>query len=135
MTGSRTRKAILVVAVLLSTAVPGTASAAPSGAAPGGVTCQYVVLASWGGGFTADLRIVNNGPTINGWTTRWTTLVPTSDVVAWSARMTQHGSELIAVNMPWNGVIRTGETSAFAWSARAPSDVAPTDITINGAPC
>ena len=141
MTGSWVRRASWFVATLtamvLTAAMSGTASAAPS-AAPlgqGGVTCQYIVLGSWSGGFAADLKIVNHGPTINGWTARWTTPVPTSNVVGWSAWMTQHGSEIVAVNMWWNAVIRTGETRTFGWSAAAPSADVPTDVTVNGLAC
>ncbi|GAA4472275.1 cellulose binding domain-containing protein [Phytohabitans houttuyneae] len=141
MTGSSARRAIrfaaMVAAVPLAVAMSGTASAAPDAATsdPGGVTCEYIVFGAWSGGFSADLKIVNNGPTINGWTVRWTAPVPTSNVVGWSARMTQQGSQIVAVNMVWNGVVRTGETRAFGWSATAPSADVPTDITINGTPC
>jgi cellulase/cellobiase CelA1 len=141
MTGSWARIAIRFVATVaamsLVAVMPSTASAATPAASPdeGGVTCQYIVLGTWRGGFTADLNIVNDGPTINGWTARWTTPVPTSNVVGWSARMTQQGSEITAVNMSWNGVIRTGEVRAFGWSAAAPSADVPTDITLNGVPC
>lgn len=131
------RFAAMAVAVLFATAMSSAASAAPSGvsAGLGGVTCQYIVTGKWSGGFAADLRIVNNGPTIDGWTVRWTAPVPTSGVVGWSARMTQQGSEITAVNMFWNGVVPTGEARMFGWSAVAPSADVPTDITINGSPC
>src|SRR5687767_23723 len=99
----------MLTAMVLTAAMSGTASAAPYPTPPaqGGVTCQYIVLGSWSGGFAADLKIINHGPTINGWTARWTTPVPTSNLVGWSARMTQHGSQIVAVNMWWNAVIRT----------------------------
>jgi cellulase/cellobiase CelA1 len=139
MTGSWARVAIrfaaTVTASLLAVAVSGTAGAAANPSQGGGVTCQYIVLASWSGGFTADLRIVNNGPPINGWTARWSTPVPTSNVVGWSAWMTQRGSEITAVNMSWNATIPTNGALVFGWSAAAPSTDVPTDISVNGSPC
>jgi cellulase/cellobiase CelA1 len=137
MAGSWARRATPFAAVLLAAVMPGTAGAAPSvaTAGQGGVTCQYIVLGRWSGGFTADLRIINDGPTINGWTARWTTPVPTGNVVGWAARMTQQGSEITAVNMTWNAAIPTGGTLVFGWSASAPSADVPTDITVNGSVC
>lgn len=121
---------LTVAATLISlTAVtrPATAETA--------VTCTYTVNSAWTGGFIATVDITNDGPVINGWTVRWTFVTPTSDVWAWSAVITQDGSQVTATNMSWNGTIVTGQTISFAWSAAAQSTGVPTDLTINGEAC
>lgn len=99
------------------------------------LTCTYTVTSAWTDGFIATVDITNNGPTISGWTVRWTFLTPTSNVVAWSTVITQDGNQATATNMSWNGTIATGQTISFAWSAAALSTGVPTDLTINGEPC
>lgn len=112
----------------------GTAPASAAAASP--VTCTYTVTA-WSGGFTANVQIADNGPTaINGWTVRWTFAVPTTVVSGWSATITDtDGHDVVATNVSYNGVIGSGQSMSFGWSAEAVSTDVPTDLTINGVPC
>src|SRR5215471_16695900 len=104
------------------------AGAMPAAAASGPIQCKYVITNIWSGGFMADLYITNTGPAINGWTARWSFTEPTSRIQGWSAQLTQDGSSVTAVNMPWNGTIGTGMTASFGWSAVAQQTSVPTDI-------
>ncbi|MEW9529269.1 cellulose binding domain-containing protein [Microbispora sp. NPDC049125] len=121
--------AALAAAVTLVAGLP-----APAGAASG-VTCTYL-FTSWPGGFSADISITNNGPTINGWTARWTFPTPATLEAVWNAKIAQDGPyAMTGTNMPWNAVIPTGRVTAFGWTARAPRADVPTEITVNGVPC
>jgi endoglucanase len=109
--------------------------AAPAHAAASPVTCQYS-LVQWPGGFSADLAITNNGPTINGWFTHWTVDAPTTLGGVWQAVMWMPTPrDMVATNTPSNAVIPTGARVSFGWTAIAPSTDVPTDITVNGMPC
>lgn len=121
-------------------AAPASATAAPAGAvsantAPS-VTCVYT-FSAWSGGFTANIQITNNGPTaIDGWTLRWTFAVPTAVTSGWSATITDtDGHDVSATNVSYNGVIGSGRSTSFGWSAEAASTDVPTDLTVNGVPC
>lgn len=115
--------------------IPLAAVARPAAAATA-VTCTYTVTATWTGGFAADVDITNNGPTINGWTLRWTFTTPTADIRSWSAVITeQAGNQATATNMIWDGTIATAHTASFGWSAAAVSTGVPTNLSINGNPC
>jgi hypothetical protein len=110
------------------------AGSTPASAAAG-VNCQYRFTA-WNGGFSADVYIVNNGPTINGWTVHWTFEHPTTVQSTWLATIAQRDPlDVTARNLTWNAVIPTGATTFFGWTAKAAGHTVPTDLTINGTPC
>jgi hypothetical protein len=129
---ARTAAAGLAAAALTAVITAGPASAA--GTSP--VTCAYT-FSQWSGGFAANIQITNNGPAaINGWTLRWTFAVPTAVTAGWSATITDtDGHDVSATNFVYNGVIGSGASASFGWSAEAVSTSAPTDMTLNGMPC
>src|SRR3954471_5502671 len=94
--------ATIAGAALLAAAVPAPATAGPI------FPCTYPVT-PWDGGFSADLRITNNGPTIESWTARFSFDTPTQLLGAWQALMTQQGQTMTGVNMSFNGQIPTGQ--------------------------
>jgi hypothetical protein len=100
------------------------------------VSCAYVVETAWNGGFTADLRIANNGPDINGWTARWTFQEPTTQVLGtWSSTLTETDTGAVtATNVSFDAVIRSGTVFSFGWTARGASTT-PRDISVNGVAC
>jgi len=136
MAGRSARTAVSGLAVL-GFAAAGALGAAPASAnAASPVTCVYT-LTAWNMGFTANLQITNNGPApINGWTVRWTFAVPTAVTSGWSATITDtDGHTVAATNVSYNGVIGSGNSTSFGWSAEAVSTDVPTDLTVNGMPC
>lgn len=126
--------AVLVLAAWAAPAVgaPDTARADDART----VSCTYVVEAAWNGGFTADLKIADNGPDVNGWTVRWTFPDPATRVLgSWSTVLTETGDGAVtAANAPYDAVIRSGQALTFGWTARGAS-AAPAAFTVNGVAC
>lgn len=115
-----------------------TAMSAPARAATvPGATCRYTIQSVWSGGFVADIRIVNNGPTaINGWTVRWTFNEYTADISAWQSSLSApDGFHATATNASYNATIPSGYATSFGWSGRSVSTTVPTDLTVNGVAC
>lgn len=121
------------VVVVSPPAWAGPAAADPAPAGP--FSCDYRFFA-WSGGFVADLTVANHGPSVTGWTARWTFRSATGNLTAWQASMRQPDPFTVtATNMSYNAVIDTGRSVRFGWTASAASTEAPTDITVNDVPC
>src|SRR5581483_8212277 len=115
-----------------------TAAGTPARAATvPAVTCTYTIQNVWFGGFTADIKIANNGPTpINGWTVRWTFNEYTTDISAWQSSLSApDGLHATATNASYNAAIPSGYATSFGWSGRSASTSVPTDLTVNGVAC
>ena len=121
--------------VIAAVAVGLMGAAAVPVAAEQAVSCGYR-LTSWSGGFSADLTIVNNGPAINGWTVRMTFASPTTLLGIWRAAMTQSSPlDMLATNLPFDGMIPTGQMTTFGWTATSGDTGMPVGITVNGTAC
>jgi cellulase/cellobiase CelA1 len=108
-----------------------TATSAPTA---GPVTCHYTV-STWPTGFSADVRMVNHGPAIDGWTVELTFQAPTTLGAAWLARMSQPGAKtMTAENLTFNAGIPAGGAVTFGWTATAAVHEVPA-MTVNGVPC
>ena len=129
----------MVAVVALGVAATAPSASADHGAASpgepaGAVTCDYFVVA-WGTGLSADVRIVNNGPAIDGWTVDLTFEAPTTLGGAWSALMSQPDPvTMVAENMSYNRVVPSEGAVTFGWVAAATSHEVPT-MSVNGEPC
>jgi hypothetical protein len=101
------------------------------------VSCAYVVDVAWQGGFTADLRITDNGPDIDGWTARWTFPDAGTHVLStWASVLTETDAGAVtASNASYDAVIRSGQVFSFGWTARGASTAVPSDISVNGVAC
>jgi endoglucanase len=103
-------------------------------------TCAvaYRVTNQWGGGFVAEVRITNAGPTaVNGWSLMWTFANGQTVTNLWSGVPSQTGAKVTVTNMPYNAVIgANGGSVTFgfigAWSG---TNTSPTAFTLNGQPC
>jgi hypothetical protein len=115
-------------------AIAVVATGATPASATGPFDCQYWFVA-WPGGFSADLRITNSGPAVDGWTSNWTFDNDERLGNIWSAVMTQDGNRVSAAPVPWNRRIPSGGSVAFGWTAFASATRTPDDITVNGVPC
>lgn len=115
----------------IATGAPARAATIPT------VTCTYTIQNVWLGGFTADIKIANNGPTpVNGWTVRWTFNEYTTDIAAWQSSLSApDGLHATATNASYNAVIPGGYATSFGWSGRSAGTSVPTDLTVNGAAC
>ncbi|MGH6657155.1 MAG: cellulose binding domain-containing protein [Actinocrinis sp.] len=112
-------------------------SPSPSNTAHGGCTVQYATTAQWGGGFTANVVITNNGTSaINGWTLAYTFPGDQKITNAWNAQTSQSGEAVSAVNMSYNAAIAPGGNTSFGFQGTwTNSDSPPTGFSLNGASC
>ncbi|WP_200829631.1 cellulose-binding domain-containing protein, partial [Cellulomonas algicola] len=102
----------------------------------GACTVTYAAPSQWQTGFTANVRITNNGAAVNGWTLTWA--FPGNQTIsqAWSTATTQNGAQVTARNVDYNRTIATGGTVEFGFNgAYSGSNPAPTSFSLNGTPC
>ncbi|MFF4827241.1 cellulose-binding domain-containing protein [Streptomyces sp. NPDC001312] len=109
--------------------------ATPTSAAEAGCRVDYTVN-QWAGGYTAQVKVTNLGPAVNGWRLTWTHADGQRVTSAWNATVTQAGASVVAVNTGWNGSLATGGSAEFGvqgnWSSANP---APTDFALNDVVC
>jgi endoglucanase len=90
----------------------------------------------WPGGFTADIRITNNGPALNGWTLSFTVGSGVALSNGWSGIWSQSGTRITVSNEAWNGSLPTGGTVTIGYQGTYSGSLpAPTDFTLNGSAC
>lgn len=105
-------------------------------AAPG--TCAVAYTANqWTGGFTADLRLTNNGAAVTTWTLVFTVGSNVQLTNGWSGVWSQSGSQITVRNATWNGPLPSGGSTSvgFQGTYSGGSLAAPTSFTLNGATC
>ncbi|HET6532865.1 MAG TPA: glycoside hydrolase family 48 protein [Actinoplanes sp.] len=130
---TRRRTVIAAAGVLLT----GGLISVPTGAYAA-TSCDVVYVTNdWNTGFTANVTIRNLGDPLNGWTMGWTFPNAGQRVTqAWSASITQSGSQVTATNAAWNGNVPTGGTVNFGFNgSHTGSNPKPTSFTINGVTC
>jgi rhamnogalacturonan endolyase len=109
----------------------------PTGTSGNSCRVSYAITNQWAGGFGANVTITNTGSSaINGWTLAWP--FPNGQTITqiWNASYTQSGSQVSAINLPYNGFLAPGGSTTFgfngAWNG---SNAPPTTFTLNGATC
>ncbi|MFE6037173.1 cellulose-binding domain-containing protein [Streptomyces sp. NPDC056452] len=103
--------------------------------AESGCRVDYTVN-KWTGGYTAQIKVTNLGPALDGWRLNWTYTGDQQVTSAWNAGVTQTGSSVVAVGSGWNGTLATGGTADFGLQGTWRSaDPAPSDFSLNGTPC
>jgi hypothetical protein len=110
-----------------------------SGDGGGGGTAKCEVAYStndWGSGFTANITITNQGPSISGWTLKYSYAGDQQLSQGWNGTWSQSGKDVTITNAGWNGTLATGASTSiganFTYSA---SNTAPTAFTLNGTAC
>jgi endoglucanase len=77
--------------------------------------CTYVVSSEWSSGFTAAIRIKNNGTSaINGWNVSWNYTDGTRVTSSWNANVSG-SNPYAATNLSWNGQIQPGQVVEFGF--------------------
>ncbi|WP_434740137.1 PQQ-dependent sugar dehydrogenase [Micromonospora sp. SH-82] len=90
----------------------------------------------WTGGFTAEVRLTNQGPALTAWNLTWTLPADQQVTSAWNAQVTQSGSTVTAGNVGWNGAVAQGATVSFGVQGTSGAgDPTPTGFQLNGSPC
>lgn len=99
-----------------------------------GVTVQYTIVNDWGNGFVADVDIKNNsGADLKGW--KLTFSFPGNQVITgfWSAKVTQVGNNVTAVNETYNIDIPNGGTVKWGFQATySGANAKPANFVLNG---
>nr|WP_202435095.1 MULTISPECIES: cellulose-binding domain-containing protein [unclassified Streptomyces] len=105
-----------------------------SGAEPG-CRVDYTVN-GWADGYTAQIKVTNLGPALDGWRLTWTYTGDQQVTSAWNATVTQTGRSVVAVDAGWNGALATGGSADFGLQGTSrPADPAPADFALDGVPC
>ncbi|MEU2059390.1 cellulose-binding domain-containing protein [Streptomyces sp. NPDC013455] len=127
--------AILALAVSLLASLLVAAPASGAGATAAGCRVDYTAN-QWTGGYTAQIRVTNLGPALNGWRLTWTYGGDQHVTSAWNATVTQTGHAVTATGTDWNSALPSGAAAEFGlqgtWQSAAP---APTDFSLNGVSC
>ncbi|MFZ6029922.1 MAG: endo-1,4-beta-xylanase, partial [Chloroflexota bacterium] len=108
---------------------------------PGTGGCQVAYTAnSWNSGFTAEIKITNNGASpIQGWTLAYSYANGQQVTSAWNATVTQSGANVTASNPTshWNGNIPAngGSVSFGVQGTHSGTNTNPTTFVLNGVTC
>jgi hypothetical protein len=132
------RKRTLGLSVAVATMVAagaGVVTALPASALSG-CTVDYAISSSWPGGFGANVTIKNLGDAVGSWTLTWSYGAGQQISQAWSATVTQSGSQVTARNAGYNGSVATNGTASFgfngSWNGSNP---VPAAFSLNGVAC
>jgi oligosaccharide reducing-end xylanase len=89
---------------------PSSSSSSSSSVSVGGLVCKYVILNEWNRGFTAGVRLTNNGSSaVSGWSVSWKYTDGSVMNNSWNANVT--GTNLYtATPLPWLAIINPGQT-------------------------
>lgn len=110
------RRSILVGASMLAIffamlTVPGSAPAvaAQSATANSSLSCRYMVVGEWSGGFVAEIVCTNTGGgPVTGWEICWTWPGGQQLTGGWSGNFSQSGANVTVTNAPYNAMIAPG---------------------------
>lgn len=97
---------------------------------------DYKIAGQWQDGFQGDVTIKNVGDPLTQWTLTFD--FPNGQQIqqGWSARWSQSGARVTAVNEAWNGSIPTnGSTSIGFIGSHTGTNGVPTSFAINGVTC
>ena len=100
------------------------------------LSATFTKTSDWGNGFVAAYTVADGGVPVSAWTLRFT--LPANEAItgAWSGTMTESGSTYTVTNATWNGNVGPGVPATFGFQGTySGTFVAPTNCTINGAPC
>ncbi|MFC6023086.1 glycoside hydrolase family 6 protein [Plantactinospora solaniradicis] len=104
---------------------------------PASGSCQISYTANqWTGGFTAEIRVANNGAAVNGWTLVFTVGSNVRLSSGWSGTWSQSGTQITVRNAAWNGSLPTGGTTSIGFQGTYSGTLAaPSGYTLNGSAC
>lgn len=96
--------------------------------------CEYVVSNEWNSGYTAAIRIHNDGnAAINGWSVNWEYSDGSQVTNGWNAQI-EGSNPYSATDMGWNGTIQPGQSVEFGFQvSKGGSNAAVPEVT--GVPC
>ncbi|MGW2619145.1 cellulase family glycosylhydrolase [Streptomyces sp. NPDC001500] len=105
------------------------------GAAPA-CTVEYSVTSQWDAGFQGAVKITNNAAAMSGWSLAFDFANGQKVTQGWSAKWSQSGTTVTAVNESWNGSLGSGASvSAGFVASRSGANAVPTTFRLNGTTC
>ena len=109
-------------------------SSSSSSTANNNANCSYVVTNDWGSGYTASIRIKNNGTSaINGWSVSWNYSDASRINNSWNANLSG-SNPYTATGLSWNSIIQPGQTAEFGFQGTKNNGAAPTPV-VSGSVC
>ena len=109
-------------------------SSSSSSTANSNANCSYVVTNDWGSGYTASIRIKNNGTSaINGWSVSWNYSDASRITNSWNANLSG-SNPYTATGLSWNSIIQPGQTAEFGFQGTKNNGAAPTPV-VSGSVC
>jgi hypothetical protein len=97
-------------------------------------TAAFTKTSTWDTGYEGKFTITNDATTtITSWNVQFDLPTGTSMGSFWDALVTTSGQHVTAVNRDYNGTLAPGASASFGFIASGTG--APTNCTINGAPC
>jgi pectate lyase len=135
-----TRRRIALCTAAISAAAlaaAGVVIAATGAQAAAGCRVGYTVSNQWPGGFGASVTVTNLGDPISSWSLTWSYSAGQTVTQAWSATVTQSGSQVTAQNAGYNGSLATNASASFGFNGswNNSSNPAPTNFAVNGTAC
>ncbi|WP_036188124.1 glycoside hydrolase family 9 protein [Marinimicrobium agarilyticum] len=104
-----------IASSVASSAVSSVASSAASSAPAGESQCEFVISNEWSDGYTAAIRISNEGSqAINGWSVSWNFTDGASLTNSWNAQVSG-SNPYTATDMGWNGTVQPGQSVEFGF--------------------
>jgi hypothetical protein len=126
------------LAVAAAALVAGTGlfvAVAPAANAATACTVDYAV-SGWSAGYTAEVKVTNNGAPVTSWTLSWTYAGNQAVTSAWNATVSQAGATVTATPAAFNSTLATGASASFGLQGTyAGTNAAPTEFTFNGVSC
>ncbi|AGL18901.1 glycoside hydrolase family 6 protein [Actinoplanes sp. N902-109] len=114
---------------------PAPTTPPPTTPPPSGSGCAVTVtLNQWSTGFTADLKITNNGSALSSWQLTFTVGSTVQLSNGWNGVWSQSGSRLTVANPSWSGSLPAGGTVTAGFQATG-SPASPGSFALNGVPC
>ncbi|WP_340374753.1 cellulase family glycosylhydrolase [Streptomyces sp. SS7] len=99
-------------------------------------TVEYSVTGQWDAGFQGAVRITNNAAAVNSWTLTFDFANGQKVTQGWSAKWSQSGTAVTAVNESWNGSLGTGASvDAGFVASKGATNAVPTTFRLNGTTC
>lgn len=96
--------------------------------------CSYVVTSDWGSGYTAAIRIKNNGTSaINNWNLSWSYTDSTRVTNSWNATLSGT-NPYSAIGLNWNSSIQPGQTVEFGFQGTKNNGAAQIPV-VTGSVC
>ncbi len=122
-----------------SSPTPSTSSPSPTTGTSGTTACQvsYRITGSWPGGFQADVKLTNTGPTpYAGWSLGWQFGAGQQIAQLWNGSVTQTGAAVTVASTAWNGTVAPGASASFGFlGSWAGSNPTPAAFIMKGTTC